>query len=77
MLTIASSVPFMKYQELKHTQEDLQAKAVGEQIKQIGSAVNGYINIHYDKLSTLTVSQSESTEPGPRTLISSLKTVPD
>ncbi|HAT7641974.1 TPA: shufflon system plasmid conjugative transfer pilus tip adhesin PilV [Enterobacter asburiae] len=43
------------------------AKAVGQQMKQIGEAVNGYINIRYDKLSTLTSSSSQSSDPGPRT----------
>lgn len=33
--------------------DDIQAKAVGEQIKQIGNAVNSYIAVHSDKLSTL------------------------
>ncbi len=36
-------------------------------MKQIGEAVNGYINIRYDKLSTLTSSSSQSSDPGPRT----------
>lgn len=42
------------------------ANAVGQQMKQIGEAVNGYINIRYDKLSTLTSSSSQSSDPGPR-----------
>jgi hypothetical protein len=53
VIAIGSSISFLKFQDLKHAQEDIQAKAVGEQIKQIGSAVNGYINIHYDKLSNV------------------------
>ena len=40
-------------------------------MKQIGEAVNGYINIRYDKLSTLTSSSSQSSDPGPRTCNSS------
>lgn len=68
VLGIASAVSFMKFQDLKQEQENIQAKAVGQQIKQIGDAVNGYINIRYDKLSTLTsVSSSTGTDPGPRT----------
>ncbi|EDU6311662.1 shufflon system plasmid conjugative transfer pilus tip adhesin PilV [Salmonella enterica subsp. diarizonae serovar 53:z10:z] len=43
------------------------AQAVGTQIKQIGEAVNRYISIHYDKLSTLSSSSSQSSDPGPRT----------
>ncbi|MBN3066293.1 shufflon system plasmid conjugative transfer pilus tip adhesin PilV, partial [Pectobacterium aquaticum] len=32
-----------------------------------GEAVNRYISIRYDKLSTLTSSSSQSSDPGPRT----------
>lgn len=68
VLGVASAISFMKFQDLKHQQEDIQANAVGEQIKQVGDAVNGYINIRYDKLSTLTsVSSTTGTDPGPRT----------
>lgn len=68
VLAIASSISFMRFQDLKKEQENVLAHAVGQQIKQIGSAVNGYINIHYDKLSTLTsVSTGTGTDPGPRT----------
>lgn len=68
VLALASTISFMKFQDLKKDQENIQAQAVGQQIKQIGEAVNGYINIRYDKLSTLTsVSTSAGTDPGPRT----------
>ncbi|HEB5830195.1 TPA: tail fiber protein [Yersinia enterocolitica] len=36
-------------------------------MKQIGEAVNGYINIRYDKLSTLSNAAGTGTDPGPRT----------
>lgn len=72
VLGIASAVSFVKFQDLKHEQEYIQAKAVGGQIKQLGDAVNGYINIHYDKLSTLTsVSTGTGADPGPRTCAAS------
>jgi hypothetical protein len=38
---------------MKIQQEDLVAKTAGDQIKQLGEAVNGYISMRYDKLSTL------------------------
>nr|WP_317453263.1 prepilin-type N-terminal cleavage/methylation domain-containing protein [Pantoea stewartii] len=50
VLSIASAVSFMKFRDLKHDQENILASTVGQQIKQVGEAVNGYINIHYDKL---------------------------
>lgn len=67
VLGVGTTVTFMKFQDMKNEQETVVAKAVGEQIKQMGEAVNSYINIRYDKLSTLTSSSSQSSDPGPRT----------
>lgn len=69
VLALASTFSFMKFQDFKKEQENTQAQAVGQQIKQVGEAVNGYINIRYDKLSTLTSSTSVGTDPGPRTCL--------
>ena len=66
-LGIGSAMALLKFQDMKASQEDFTAKTAGEQIRQIGEAVNGYINLRYDKLSTLTSSSSQSTDPGPRT----------
>lgn len=57
----------MKFQDMKNEQESILASAVGQQMKQIGEAVNGYINIRYDKLSTLSNAAGTGTDPGPRT----------
>ena len=54
-----------------HDQEEVKASAAGQQIKQLGEAVNGYINIRYDKLSTLSNSTGTGTDPGPRTCTTS------
>ncbi|WP_431638273.1 shufflon system plasmid conjugative transfer pilus tip adhesin PilV [Enterobacter asburiae] len=67
VLGVGSLMAFMRFQDMKTEQENVMAKAVGQQMKQIGEAVNGYINIRYDKLSTLTSSSSQSSYPGPRT----------
>ncbi|HIE9827257.1 TPA: shufflon system plasmid conjugative transfer pilus tip adhesin PilV [Klebsiella variicola subsp. variicola] len=75
VLGIASAVSFMKFQDLKHEQEDIQSKAVGQQIKQLGEAVNGYINIRYDRLSTMTASTGTGTDPEPRTCSGSACTI--
>lgn len=66
-LGIGSAMALLKFQDMKASQEDFTAKTAGEQIRQIGEAVNGYINLRYDKLSTLTSSSSQSNDPGPRT----------
>ncbi|HDX4397056.1 shufflon system plasmid conjugative transfer pilus tip adhesin PilV [Citrobacter freundii] len=66
VLGIGSMMAFMRFQDMRNDQEMVIAKAVGQQMKQIGEAVNGYINIRYDKLSTLTSSSSQSSDPGPR-----------
>ncbi|EAR9444193.1 shufflon system plasmid conjugative transfer pilus tip adhesin PilV, partial [Salmonella enterica] len=67
VLGVGSMMAFMRFQDMKNEQEMVIAKAVGQQMKQMGEAVNGYINIRYDKLSTLTSSSSQSSDPGPRT----------
>lgn len=51
---------------MKAEQETIMANTVGSQVKQVGEAVNRYISIRYDKLSTLTSSSSQSSDPGPR-----------
>ncbi|MGU3728218.1 shufflon system plasmid conjugative transfer pilus tip adhesin PilV [Klebsiella michiganensis] len=66
VLGVGSMMAFMRFQDMKNEQETMTANAVGQQMKQIGEAVNGYINIRYDKLSTLTSSSSQSSDPGPR-----------
>ncbi|MEG8868386.1 prepilin-type N-terminal cleavage/methylation domain-containing protein [Klebsiella pneumoniae] len=66
-LGIGSAMALLKFQDMKASQEDFTAKTAGEQIRQIGEAVNGYINLRYDKHSTLTSSSSQSNDPGPRT----------
>ncbi|MCL6381502.1 MULTISPECIES: shufflon system plasmid conjugative transfer pilus tip adhesin PilV [Pectobacterium] len=66
VLGVGTAVTFIKFQDMKKEQENIVAKAVGEQIKQMGDAVNSYINIRYDKLSTLSSSSSQTSDPGPR-----------
>lgn len=67
VLGVGSMMAFMKFQDMKHEQDNLTAKAAGQQIKQIGEAVNGYISLRYDKISTLVSSTNQSSDPGPRT----------
>lgn len=66
VLGVGTMVAFMKFQDMKNEQESILASAVGQQMKQIGEAVNGYINIRYDKLSTLSNAAGTGTDPGPR-----------
>lgn len=66
VLGVGSAMAFLKFQDMKNEQEAIIAQAVGAQIKQVGEAVNRYIIIKYDKLSTLTSSSSQSSDPGPR-----------
>ncbi|HCA1868828.1 TPA: shufflon system plasmid conjugative transfer pilus tip adhesin PilV, partial [Citrobacter freundii] len=67
VMSVGSMMAFIKFQDMKNNQENMMADTVGNQIKQIGEAVNRYISIHYDKLSTLSSSSSQSSDPGPRT----------
>ncbi len=66
VLGIGTVMAFVKFQDMKTNQENMMVDTVGNQIKQIGEAVNRYISIHYDKLSTLSSSSSQSSDPGPR-----------
>ncbi|MBA0213281.1 shufflon system plasmid conjugative transfer pilus tip adhesin PilV [Pectobacterium brasiliense] len=66
VLGVGVAMAFMKFQDMKSDQENIMANAVGAQMKQMGEAVNRYISIRYDKLSTLTSSSSQSSDPGPR-----------
>ncbi|MGS0635461.1 prepilin cleavage protein [Citrobacter sp. VF227] len=67
VLSVGSMMAFIKFQDMKTNQENMMADSVSNQIKQIGEAANRYISIHYDKLSTLSSSSSQSSDPGPRT----------
>ena len=67
VLGVGATVSFIKFQDMKSDQENILASAVGQQIKQVGEAVNGYINIRYDKLSTLSNAAGNGSDPGPRT----------
>ena len=72
VLGVGTMVAFMKFQDMKNEQEQILANAVGQQMKQIGEAVNGYINIRYDRLSTLSNAAGNGTDPGPRTCTGNL-----
>ncbi|EOL9121585.1 shufflon system plasmid conjugative transfer pilus tip adhesin PilV [Enterobacter ludwigii] len=67
VLGIGSAMTSIKFQDMKQDQEAIMANTVGAQMKQMGEAVNRYISIHFDKLSTLTSSSSQTSDPGPRT----------
>lgn len=58
---------FTAFQSMSHKQEQLKADIVGQQIKNVGEAVNIYIANHYDALSTLSNSTGITTDVGPRT----------
>lgn len=67
VLGVGASITFMKFQDMVNDQEYTQARLAGEQIKQLGEAVNKYISIRYDKISTLTNAAGTGIDPGPRT----------
>ncbi|HDH0903474.1 TPA: shufflon system plasmid conjugative transfer pilus tip adhesin PilV [Klebsiella oxytoca] len=67
VLGIGSMIAFLKFQDMRNEQETIIANAVGSQIKQLGEAVNRYISVRYDKLSTLSNAAGTGIDPGPRT----------
>ncbi|WP_447536500.1 type II secretion system protein, partial [Escherichia coli] len=52
VLGVGTMVAFMKFQDMRNEQEAIVARSVGQQMKQMGEAVNKYISIRYDKLAT-------------------------
>ena len=67
VLGVGFIASFIKFQDMRNEQNLIKASAAGEQIQRVGFAVNNYISLRYDKLSTLTSSNSQSSDPGPRT----------
>ena len=57
-LGVGVMASFLKFQDMRNEQDLMKASAAGEQIQRIGYAVNNYISLRYDKLSTLTSSSS-------------------
>lgn len=66
VLGVGSMMAFLKFQDMRNEQETIIANAVGSQIKQLGEAVNRYISVRYDKLSTLSNAAGTGIDPGPR-----------
>jgi len=75
VLGIGVAVAFIKFQDMKHEQENINANIAGQEIQRIGSAVNNYISLRYDKLSTLSNAAGNGTDPGPRTCSGSICTI--
>ena len=75
VLGIGVAVAFIKFQDMKNEQENINADIAGQEIQRIGSAVNNYISLRYDKLSTLSNAAGNGTDPGPRTCSGSICTI--
>lgn len=60
-------ISFTAFQTMTKKQELLRADIVGQQIKDVGEAVNVYIANHYNQLSTLTNATGTADDAGPRT----------
>lgn len=71
VISLGLAISFMAFQSMIRSQDDKTAAIAGQQISQIGSAVNTYITNHYDTISSLTNSTGTSSDPGPRTCVSS------
>ena len=69
VLGIGIAIIFMNFQDIKSDKEKVVANTVGTQIKQIGEVINRYVSVHYDRLSALSSSSSQTSGPGPRTLV--------
>jgi len=65
-LSVIASISFMAFQSLNKQYEDNMASASGQQIKDVGMAVNNYIVNHYDVLSKLQNATGAASDQGPR-----------
>ena len=74
VISVGLTMSFFSFQQMLRNHENTQAKAVGEQMKQLGNSVNSYIATHYDKLSSLSNSDGSTLDPGPRTCVASTAT---
>jgi len=72
-LAVVSVISFTVFQSMNKDFEDKQADAAGEQIKNVGMAVNNYIVNHYDVLSKLSNSNGLPEDLGPRVCDSNTK----
>ncbi|MEI7348110.1 hypothetical protein [Dickeya chrysanthemi] len=66
IISFGPCIVSMSYQKMKTEQEAEIAKSVAQQTKEIGEAVDKYVNTRYEKLSTLTSSSGQSGDPGHR-----------
>ncbi|SLM62793.1 MULTISPECIES: hypothetical protein [Dickeya] len=66
IMSFGPCIVSMSHQKMKTEQEAEIAKSVTQQMKEIGEAVDKYVNTRYEKLSTLTSSSGQSGDPGPR-----------
>lgn len=66
-LAVISAISFMAFSQMLKNYETNQAQSAGNQIKDIGMAVNNYIVNHYDVLSQLQNSPGTGSDLGPRT----------
>lgn len=69
VISVGMVISMLSFTSMVKNQEDLQSKALGQQIKQIADASNLYITNHYDLISALQNSTGSATDPGPRTCV--------
>lgn len=74
VLSISSAITFMSFNKFLRDHEINQANNAGEQLKQVGNAVNSYVSVKYDKLSSLANAAGTTADPGPRTCVAATNT---
>ena len=71
VISVGVSMSFMALQSMLREQENKQAIAAGQHIKNIGQAVNNYIVNHFDVLASLSNATGTGNDAGPRTCAAS------
>lgn len=74
VISLGITITFMTFQSMIKEQENKTAEIAGQQIKQIGTAVNTYITNHYDTISRLNNATGINIDFGPRTCVTTTNT---
>ena len=75
-VSIAIALGSLQLGQIRRDTENIQARAVGEQLKMVGNALNSYITLQYGNITNLTDSPDPGTaaDPGPRDCDASTRT---
>lgn len=75
VLSVGAMITLLTFQGMKRENEAVQARAVGDEMRIVGTAVNNYISARYTQITQLTTAPGTTDDPGPRTCAGSVCTI--